>query len=129
MGHIKLIKTAQDHEQALSRLMILMDANPEPNTNTADELDLLAVLIEKYELETFPINKPTPVEAIKFRMQQQGLSNKDLVPYIGSAPKVSEILSGKRNLSLNMIRKISAGLNISTDVLIQASSRSTVVSS
>lgn len=119
MNHIKLIKSEQDHEQALARLMSLMEIDPEENSAESDEMDVLAVLIEKYEEETFSIEKPDPIDAIKFRMDQQGLSNKDLIPYIGSAPKVSEVLNGKRNLSLNMIRKLSVGLGISVDVLIQ----------
>lgn len=120
MNHIKLIKTQQDHEQALARLMALMDMDPAPGSSENDEIDVLAVLIEKYEKETFPLDKPDPIEAIKFRMDQQGLTNKDLIPYFGSAPKVSEVLSGKRTLSLNMIRKLSEGLGISAEILIQA---------
>lgn len=120
MNHIKLIKTQQDHEQALARLMALMDMDPTPGSSENDEIDVLAVLIEKYEKETFPLDKPDPIEAIKFRMDQQGLTNKDLIPYFGSAPKVSEVLSGKRTLSLNMIRKLSEGLGISAEILIQA---------
>lgn len=119
MNHIKLIKNEQDHELALARLMSLMDSDPEPNSAEADEMDVLALLIEKYEEESFPIEQPEPVEAIKFRMAQQGLKNKDLVPFIGSASKVSEVLNGKRPLSLNMVRKLSAGLGISADVLIK----------
>jgi HTH-type transcriptional regulator/antitoxin HigA len=121
MKHIKLIKSDQDHEQALARLMALMEIDPEPNSIESDEIDVLAVLIEKYEEEAFPIEQPDPIEAIKFRMDQQGLTNKDLVPYIGSAPKVSEVLNRKRNLSLNMIRKLSQGLGISADILIKSS--------
>lgn len=123
MNHIKLIKSQQDHELALTRLMTLMDLDPEPNSAESDEIDVLALLIEKYEEQAFPIDKPDPVEAIKFRMEQQGLRNKDLVPYLGSAPKVSEVLNGTRNLSLNMIRRLSEGLGISADILIQAPSQ------
>ncbi|GLR65228.1 helix-turn-helix domain-containing protein [Marinospirillum insulare] len=126
MTHIKLIKSPQDHEQALEHLLSLMELNPEPNTAKADEMEVLAVLIEKYEEEAFPINKPDPIEAIKFRMEQQGLRNKDLVPYIGSASKVSEVLNGTRNLSLNMIRRLSEGMNISASILIQAPSQKVI---
>lgn len=119
MGHIKLIKSSQDHEQALARVMTLMDFDPAPDSAESDELDLLAFLIEKYEEEAFPIDSPDPIEAIKFRMEQQGLIKKDLVPYFGSASKVTEVLNGTRSLSLNMIRKLSAGLGISADVLIK----------
>ena len=119
MNHIKLIKTEQDHEQALSRLMALMDLDPKPDTAAGDELDVLALLIEKYEQEVFPMDVPDPIEAIKFRMDQQGLIKKDLIPYFGSASKVTEVLNGTRNLSINMIRKLSEGLGISADILIK----------
>jgi len=119
MTHIKIIKTNEEHEQALARLAFLMDSDPKTDSVKADELDVLALLIERYEQEQFPIDRPDPIEAIKFRMEQAQLSQKDLRPFIGSAPKVSEVLSGKRTLSINMIRKISLGLGISADILIQ----------
>lgn len=119
MNYIKVIKSAQEHEQALARLMNLMDADPTIGSRDADELDVLALLIERYEQEQFPIDPPDPIEAIKFRMDQQGLKNKDLIPYLGSASKVTEVLNGKRKLSLNMIRKLTAGLGIPANVLIQ----------
>ena len=119
MGHIKLIKSKSEHEEALQRLMSLIDMNPSEGSELADELDVLAFLIEQYEEEQFPIEAPEPVEAIKFRMEQLGMKNKDLIPYIGSAPKVSEVLGGSRRLSLNMIRKLSSGLGISAEVLIK----------
>jgi HTH-type transcriptional regulator / antitoxin HigA len=120
MNHLKIIRTEQDHQQAFARLLALMDLDPQQGSPEFDELDVLVVLIEKYEQETFPIAKPDPISAIKFRMEQQGLTNKDLIPYFGAASKVSEVLNGKRPLSLNMIRKVSSGLGISADVLIQA---------
>lgn len=119
MGAIKIIKTEQEHNDALARVIELMTMELVPESEESDELDLLALLIEKYEEEQFPIDPPDPIEAIKFRMEQQGLCQKDLVDYIGSAPKVSEILNRKRPLSLNMIRKLSEGLGISADVLIK----------
>lgn len=119
MSHIKLIKTDLEHEQALERLMSLMDLDLEAGSPEADELDVLALLIERFEQERYPIDLPDPVEAIKFRMEQQGLTRKELVPFIGSASKVSEVLNGKRTLSLNMIRKLSDGLGIAVDVLIR----------
>jgi HTH-type transcriptional regulator/antitoxin HigA len=94
-----------------------MDARP--GTPQADELDLLAALVEIYEDEAFPIDEPDPVEAIRFRMEQQGLKPRDLVPYMGSRSKVSEVLSGHRGLSLNMIRRLSTALGIPTDVLVR----------
>lgn len=119
MEHIKVIETPEEHDEALERLMALMDADPQPGSCEADQLDVLSVLIERYEEEQFPIDMPSPVDAIKFRMEQQDLKNKDLVPYIGSAPKVTEVLNGKRKLSLNMIRKLHEGLGIPAEVLIQ----------
>lgn len=120
MNHIKLIQSAHDHQQALARLSTLMDLEQVNGSPEQDELEVLAVLIEKYEKAAFPIAKPDPIAAIIFRMEQQGLTNKDLIVYLGAASKVSEVLNGKRSLSLNMIRKLSKGLEISADVLIQA---------
>ena len=128
MNHIKLIKTEQDHEHALSRLMALMDLDPKPDTAAGDELDVLALLIEKYEEEIFPMDSADPIEAIKFRMDQQGLIKKDLIPYFGSASKVTEVLNGTRNLSINMIRKLNEGLGISANVLIRESCQKKAVS-
>lgn len=92
---------------------------PKPNTPEADELDVLATLVEAYEAKHHPIEAPNPVEAIRFRMEQYGLRDKDLVPYIGTSGRVSEILGYKRKLTLNMIRKLHAGLNIPTESLVQ----------
>jgi HTH-type transcriptional regulator / antitoxin HigA len=113
----KLIKTAADHATALARIEELFAAKP--GTPDGDELDLLITLAELYEEKHFPINLPDPVAAIRFRMSQQRLKPKDLVPYIGSAPRVSEVLSGKRPLSLAMIRKLVKGLGIPAEVLLQ----------
>ncbi len=112
----KIIKNAKEHEAALARIEKLMDARR--GTPEADELELLATLVEMYEDEAYPIDEPDPVEAIRFRMEQQGLRPRDLVPYIGSRSKVSEILSGHRTLSLRMIRGLSAGLGIPAAVLV-----------
>jgi len=125
MGHIKIIKTPEEHEQAMARVMGLMDADPQPGSQDADELDLLALLVERYERKQFPIDVPGPLDAIRFRMDQQGLKKKDLVPYIGSASKVTEVLNGTRNLSLNMIRRLTDGLGIPADVLIRDMSQET----
>lgn len=117
--HLRIIKNEQDHAQALERLDALMDMDPAEGSAENDELEVLALLIERYEEEVFPMDMPSPVDAIRFRMDQQGLKNKDMIPYIGSAPKVSEVLNSKRPLSLAMIRKLSDGLGIPADVLIQ----------
>jgi HTH-type transcriptional regulator/antitoxin HigA len=93
--------------------------DPVPNTSEFDELELLAFLIEKYDAEHSKIEIPDPIEAIKFRMEQQNLKNSDLVPFIGSKSKVSEVLNRKRALSLSMIRKLNHGLGIPAEVLIK----------
>jgi len=112
----KLIKTEADYEAALARLDAIFDA--EPGTPEGDEAELLTALIEMYEEKVYPMGMPTPLEAIRFRMEQQGLKNKDLVPFIGSPSKVSEVLSGQRGLSLAMIRNLVNGLGIPAEVLI-----------
>lgn len=117
MTEIKLIKTEEDYKEALKLADELFDAKAD--TPDGDKLELIVTLIEIYEKEHFPIDNPSPLEAIKFRMDQMGLLPKDLVPFIGSKSKVSEILSGKRTLSLNMIRQLSTGLDIPVEVLIQ----------
>ncbi len=117
MNTIKVIKNKNDHKAALARLEVLMDASP--GSPEEEELDLLSYLIDKYEEEHFPIDLPDPVEAIKFRMEQQGLIRKDLIAYIGSQSKVSEVLNHKRTLSLSMIRALHEGLGIPAGVLLQ----------
>jgi HTH-type transcriptional regulator / antitoxin HigA len=117
MVKLKLIKTEADHQAALARIDELMDAEPE--TPDADELELLAALVEMFEEKHFPIDLPGPIEAIKFRMEQSGLKPADLVPYIGSKSKVSEVLSGKRSLTLSMMRALNTHLGISAEVLLQ----------
>jgi HTH-type transcriptional regulator/antitoxin HigA len=113
----KIIKTEAEYQAALAYLETLMDA--QPGTPEEEELELFAMLIETYEQAVFPIDLPDPVSAIEFRMEQQGLKRKDLEPYIGSQSKVSEVLSGKRPLSLTMIRALHAGLDIPLEVLLQ----------
>lgn len=115
----KVIKSKEEHEKAVAEVERLMALNPASGSKEADRLDLFATLVEQYEKEHFPIEKPTPVEAIVFRMEEQGLKQRDLVPYIGSKSKVSEILSGKRPLTLEMIRALHDGLGIPTEVLVQ----------
>lgn len=112
-----MIKNEQDYQEALTRLDALMDAAP--GSPEEEELDLLSYLVDQYETQHFPIELPDPVEAIKFRMQQQGLRPKDLVPYFGNQSKVSEVLNRKRSLSLSMIRALHAGLGIPAEVLLQ----------
>ena len=118
---IKLLKTETEYEAALTRIEALMDA--EPGSAQEDELELLALLVEKYEDEHYPIDLPDPVEAIKFRMEQQGLSRKDMIQFLGSQSKVSEVLNYKRPLSLSMIRALNEGLDIPAEVLLQRPDR------
>ena len=115
--NISPIKTKQDHENALNRIEALWEA--EPNTPQGDEFEVLATLISAYENEHFPIDAPDPVEAIKFRMEQQGLENNDLVPMLGQISRVSEVLNRKRKLSIAMIRKLNSMLKIPLDSLIK----------
>lgn len=117
--NIRPIRSNTDHKHAVAHLMALLESDPAPDTDEEAELEVLTTLIEKYETEHFPIEAPSPVEAIRFRMDQQGLKNKDLVPYFGSASKASEVLNGKRPLSLVMIRKLHQHLGIPADVLVQ----------
>lgn len=114
---LKPIKTEQDYNQVLERLEEIFDA--EPNTKEGDELEILGILIEKYENEKFPIELPDPIEAIKFRMEQLNYSQNVLAEVIGLKSRASEILNKKRKLSLEMIRKLSEKLHIPSEVLIQ----------
>lgn len=115
--NIKPIKTKKDYEQALSRLDVIFDAKL--GSAEGDELEILALLIDNYEKEHFPIGYPDPVEAIKFRMEQMGYTQTDLAKVVGLKSRASEILNRKRKLSLEMIRKLHETLRIPTDVLIQ----------
>lgn len=113
----KVIKNEAEYEVALERINELMDA--EPGTEEFDELELLGMLVDTYENDVHPIELPDPIEAIRFRMDQAGLKQKDLVPLIGSRSKVSEVLSGKRTLSLAMMRNLHRELGIPAEVLLQ----------
>ena len=121
MVQVRPIKTNVDYEAALARADTLMDAKP--NTSEADELDVLATLIEAYEDKHFPMDLPDPVDAIKFHIEHQGLSRKDLEPLIGSRARVAEVLNRSRGLSLAMVRRLNAELGIPAEVLIQERTR------
>lgn len=116
---IKVIKTQQEYETALATIEALMDRNPAVGTLDGDQLELLTLLIQEYESSRFQLPMPDPIEAIEFRMGQQNLTPRDLVPYIGSRSKVSEVLSRKRPLTLSMIRALHNGLGIPAKVLLQ----------
>jgi HTH-type transcriptional regulator / antitoxin HigA len=113
---IRPIRTKRDYERALQRIESLMDA--EFGTDEGDELEVLATLVDVYEEKHFPMGAADPVEAILFRMAQQGLERKDLEAFIGSRHRVSEVLNRKRGLSLDMIRRLHAGLGIPLEVLV-----------
>ncbi|WP_299671712.1 helix-turn-helix domain-containing protein [uncultured Polaribacter sp.] len=113
---IKAIKTEKDCNKALVRLKSIFQADKE---TPDDEAEVLSILIEKYEDEHYPMGIPDPIEAIKFRMKQMGMNQKDLAEVVGFTSRVSEILNRKRKLTLNMIRKLSATLQIPTEVLVQ----------
>lgn len=114
---IRLIKTEQDYRNALNRMEEIFDA-PE-TSKEGEEAELLALLIDNYENVHYPIDAPDPIEAIKIRMEEMDLKQKDLIGIIGAKSKVSEVLNRKRKLTLDMVRKLSVSLKISASILIQ----------
>src|SRR4051812_12081197 len=118
---IKPIRTKRDHEAALAEVERLWGSKL--GTPEGDRLDVLATLIEAFEETHYPMDPPDPIEAIKFRMEQQGLSRKDLESLIGTRTRVAEILNRRRNLSIGMIRRLHKKLGISAEVLIRPSRR------
>src|SRR5271167_1680933 len=118
-NELKPIRTKADYEKALTEVERLWGAKS--GTPAGDRLDVLATLIDAYETEHYPMDPPDPVEAIRFRMEQQGLSRKDLEPLIGTRTRVAEILNRRRSLSIGMIRRLHETLGISADVLIRPS--------
>lgn len=119
MNKIKVIKTEQDYKEALQFVEELISRDPDPDSDEGEQLALLATLVEDYEEKMFPETFPDPISAIKFRMEQSDLKQADLIPYIGSRSRVSEVLSGKRPLTLDMVRRLESGLGIPAKVLIQ----------
>jgi len=113
---IRPIRNDKDYRAALARIDALMDARA--GSREADELDVLATLVDAYESRRYPIAAPSPIDAVLFRMEQAGLTRRDLEPMIGSRARVSEVLSGKRSLTLVMIQKLHAHLGIPADSLI-----------
>ena len=116
---LKVIKNDHEYEEAMAEMNRLIDLDPTPGTEEGDKLELLSLIVGTYEKEHFPMEDPDPIEAIKFRMDQMELCQKDLVPYIGSKSKVSEVLSYKRPLTLPMIRALNRGLGIPVKSLIK----------
>lgn len=116
--NIRPIRTKADYKATLKEVSGLIEADPAPGTLEGDRLDILASLVQAYEARHFPVEPPDPVEAIKFRMDQSGLSVKDLEPLIGKSNRVYEILSRKRPLTLAMIRRLHQSLGIPASALI-----------
>jgi HTH-type transcriptional regulator/antitoxin HigA len=117
MNELKPIRTEADYKRAMAELKSLWGAKD--RTLESDRLDVLATLIDVYESEHFPMDPPDPIEAIKFRMEQQGITRKDLEPLIGTRARVAEVMNRKRSLSIDMIRRLHEGLGISADILIR----------
>ena len=115
---IRPIHTEAAYKDALAAIAALVELDPDPGTPEGDRLDILATLVQAYESKHWPIGAPDPVEAIKFRMEQGGLSIKDLEPMIGKRNRVYEVLNRKRPLILPMIRRLHHSLGIPADVLI-----------
>jgi HTH-type transcriptional regulator/antitoxin HigA len=113
----KIIKTEEEYAEALARVAALMNAKP--GSAREEELELWSLLVERYEEEHFPIDLPDPVDAIKFRMEQEGLRQKDLERFFPGKNRVSEILNHKRPLSIGMIRALHRGLGIPAEVLLR----------
>src|SRR4030081_1542538 len=116
---LKPIRTKADYKNALAEVERLWGAKS--GTPKGDRLDVLATLIDVYEAQHYPMDPPDPIEAIQFRMEQQGLTRKDLEPLIGTRTRVAEVLNRKRNLSIGMIRRLHQALGISAEVLIRPS--------
>ncbi len=116
---LKPIRTKRDYEAALKEVERLWGAKA--GTAEGDRLDVLATLIDVYEAQHYPIDPPDPIEAIKFRMEQQGLSRRDLEQIIGTRTRIAEVLNRKRGLSITMIRRLHERLGISAEVLIRPS--------
>ncbi len=118
MKDLRPIRSERDYERALAEVEELWGAKA--GTPKGDRLDILATLIEAYETEHYPMDPPDPIEAIKFRMEQQGLTRKDLEVILGTRARVSEVLNRKRDLSINMIRALHDKLGISAEILIRS---------
>jgi HTH-type transcriptional regulator/antitoxin HigA len=113
---IKPIKTEQDYNNSIRRIEVLWGAKKD--SPQGDELDLLVTLVESYEMRHYPIAPPDPVDAIKFRMEQMGMTKADMVQYLGSQSRVSEILNKRRKLTLGMIKALYKGLKIPAEILL-----------
>ena len=113
---IRPIKTEEDYKESLRRIETLWGSKKD--TPEGDELDLLVTLVESYEMKHYPIAPPDPIDAIKFRMEQMGMTKADMVKYLGSQSRVSEVLNRKRKLTLGMIKSLYKNLKISPEILL-----------
>ena len=116
---IRPIRTESHYKNALKQVSRLIELDPDINSAEGEQLEVLSTLIQAYETKNFPIERPDPIEAIKFRMEQNGLTAKDLEPMIGRRNRVYEILNHKRPLTLAMIWRLHKGLGIPAEILIQ----------
>lgn len=116
---LKLIHNSRDHQVALARLKQLLSSRARKSARIRDEVQILGMLIERYEQARYPVASVDPVEAIELEMEQRGLTTKDLAPYLGPPSRISEVLNRKRSLSLTQIRKLHSGLGIPLKILIQ----------
>ena len=116
---LKPIYNETDYNHALDRVDELMELNPPLGSKESNELEVLVLLIEKYEEKAWAISEPDPIEAIKYRMEQMNLKQKDLVPYIGNKSKVSEVRNRKVGLALNMVYNLAKGLHLPLEILVQ----------
>ena len=114
--NIRPIKTEQDYHFSIRRIEELWGAKKD--TTEGDELDLLVTLVESYEMKHYPIAPPDPIDAIKFRMEQMGITKAEMVKYLGSQNRVSEVLNRKRNLTLRMVKSLYKGLKIPAEILL-----------
>lgn len=117
---LKPIRNNDQYKDALARVYALMQKDIKPESKDSDELEILSILVKEYEQEHYPVPNPSPLEAIKFRLEQMGMSEAELSAILGYRSRKSEILSGKRKLSLAMIRKLNEILHIPAEVLIKA---------
>ncbi len=115
--NIRLIKTEKDYKLAMNRLEVIFDAPI--GTPESDEADVLALLVDEYEKQHYPIEAPDPIEAIKIRMEEMNLKQADLITEIGGKSRVSEILNKKRKLTVEMIRNLAVRLNLSAGLLVR----------
>jgi len=115
---LKVIRTSEEHKAYLEQVQNLLALEPKIGTPESNTLDVLLILIEDYENKKYPVEAPDPIDAILFRMHEKGLKQADLVPYLGSNSRVSEILNRKRNLTVDMIKKLSVGLGLSAETLL-----------